>query len=76
MDGAAGVLQVDDTAQLHGRPVRAKVKIRKDPSGQYEEQNEVSGFEAGAGAAAPAIQSPVPSPAAAASAAPWKRVAA
>lgn len=73
---AAGVLQVSDTAQLHGRPVRAKVKIRKDPSGQYEDSNEVSGFEAGTtGPAAPAIQSPVAAPAAAATA-PWKRAAA
>lgn len=73
---AAGVLQVSDTAQLHGRPVRAKVKIRKDPSGQYEESNEVSGFEAGTtGPSAPAIQSPVAAPAAAATA-PWKRAAA
>ncbi len=73
---AAGVLQVNDTAQLHGRPVRAKVKIRKDPSGQYEDSNEVSGFEAGTtGPAAPAIQSPVAAPAAAATA-PWKRAAA
>ena len=73
---AAGVLQVSDTAQLHGRPVRAKVKIRKDPSGQYEESNEVSGFEAGTtGPSAPAIQSPVAAPAAAATP-PWKRAAA
>lgn len=73
---AAGVLQVSDTAQLHGRPVRAKVKIRKDTTGQYEDSNEVSGFEAGApGPTAPAVQSPVTAPAAAATA-PWKRAAA
>mgnify|MGYP000904713089 FL=1 len=73
---AAGVLQVSDTAQLHGRPVRAKVKIRKDASGQYEDSNEISGFEMGAtGPTAPAIQSPVAAPAAAATA-PWKRAAA
>lgn len=73
---AAGVLQVSDTAQLHGRPVRAKVKIRKDASGQYEDSNEISGFEMGTtGPTAPAIQSPVAAPAAAATA-PWKRAAA
>ena len=68
---AAGVLQVTDTAQLHGRPVRAKVKIRKDTTGQYEDSNEVSGFEAagGPGPVAPAVQA---APAAAATP-PWKR---
>lgn len=73
---AAGVLQVSDTAQLHGRPVRAKVKIRKDPTGQYEDSNEVNGFEAGTGTTPPAFTSPVAAPAAASAAAPWKRAAA
>lgn len=46
---AAGVLQLADTAQLHNRVVRARVKIRKDGSGQYGESNEVNGFEATGG---------------------------
>lgn len=82
---AAGVLQVSDTAQLHGRPVRAKVKIRKDPTGQYEDSNEVNGFEATGGpspaapgfaAAAPAgFQAPQAS-APAGAVPPWKAKAA
>lgn len=80
---AVGVLNVTDTAQLHNKPFRAKVKIRKDATGQYEDQNEVSGFEAvsgGPGSPAGAFASPVPAqpaaPAAAAATPPWKRAAA
>lgn len=43
---AAGVIQVADTQQLHMRPVMIRVKIRKDESGQYEDRNEVNGYEA------------------------------
>lgn len=42
---AAGVLKVNDSAQLHQRPVRIKVKIRKDETGQYGDQNEIAAFE-------------------------------
>lgn len=38
---AVGVLQVQDSQQLHGLPLKVKVKIRK-ASGDYEEQNEIS----------------------------------
>lgn len=64
---AVGVLNLQDTAQLHNKPLRVKVKIRKDDTGQYEDQNEVSGFEAVKGAvpsaAAPGAAAPA-SPAA------------
>ena len=79
---AAGVLQLQDTAQLHGRVVRARVKIRKDDTGQYGDQNDVAGFEATAGAQVPpgapafAPAAPVPAAAPAASTPPWKRAAA
>jgi hypothetical protein len=43
---AAGVMQLQDTQQLHGKPCRIRVKIRKDTTGQYDDQNEVSGVEA------------------------------
>lgn len=79
---AVGVLNVADTAQLHNRPFRAKVKVRKDDTGRYEDQNEVSGYEsvgdaapAQAGFVAPAATAPA-APAAAAPAPPWKRTAA
>lgn len=49
---AAGVLQLQDTAQLHNRVVRTKVKIRKDTTGQYDDQNECTGFEAVSGVVA------------------------
>lgn len=83
---AAGVLQLVDTAQLHGKVVRARVKIRKDATGQYGDSNEVNGFEAVGGAqppsapayTAPALAQPAtsaPAPAGAATP-PWKRAAA
>ena len=76
---AAGVLQLSDTAQLHNKVVRARVKIRKDESGQYGDSNEVNGFEAtggpGPAAAGFVAQAPAAAPAAAAQP-PWKRAAA
>lgn len=76
---AVGVLNVTDTAQLHNKPFRARVKIRKDGSGQYGDSNEVNGFEATGGPAPVAAgfvaQAPAAAPAAAAQP-PWKRAAA
>ncbi|MBP9803279.1 MAG: DUF669 domain-containing protein [Candidatus Accumulibacter sp.] len=69
---AAGVLQVKDSAQLHNRPVKIKVKIKKDD--QYGDKNEISAFEAiknGVSPAAPASFAPPPQPARAPAAAPW-----
>lgn len=51
---ATGVIQLQQTEQLHGRPCRIRVKIRKDQSGQYDDQNEVSAVEA-MGAAQPGM---------------------
>lgn len=55
---AVGVLKLQDTAQLHNRPMRIKVIVTK--SDQYGDKNEVKGFEAVAvaGAAQPAAQAP------------------
>lgn len=60
-----------DTAELHNRPLQLKLKIRKDSSGQYEDQNEFAGakpLQAGGVAAAFPVQqqSPLAAPAAAA----------
>jgi hypothetical protein len=60
---AIGVLQLTDTVQLHNRPVRIKVVVKKDE--QYGDKNEVKGFEAAAGVV-------LPPDAAAAAAAPAK----
>lgn len=79
---AVGVIQLQDTNQLHGKPCRIKVKIRKDDSGKYEDQNDVSGVEPIAGpqpamGAQPASATPAaPANAPAASAVPpWQRKA-
>src|SRR5262245_6787564 len=36
---AVGHLVVADSSELHGKPLKVKVKIRKDQSGEYEDQN-------------------------------------
>jgi hypothetical protein len=38
---AVNILQVGDSSQLHNIPMQIKLKIRKDESGQYEDQNEI-----------------------------------
>ena len=42
---AVNVLQLQDTVQLHGLPLKVKVKVRKDSTGQYEDQNEVTAYK-------------------------------
>jgi hypothetical protein len=51
---AVGVINLQDTAQLHQRPVMIRVTIRKDDTGQYGDRNEVRGYEAAQGVAMPA----------------------
>jgi Protein of unknown function (DUF669) len=79
---AVGVVQLNDSVQLHMKPVKIRVKVRKDDSGQYGDRNEVGGYEAAgpAGAATGAMFPPaggMPSASApataAAPAAPWAR---
>lgn len=41
---ATGVMQVQDSQQLHGRPLKIKVKVRA-ASGDYEASNEISAFK-------------------------------
>lgn len=41
---AVGVLQLQDSTQLHNKPLRIRVKVTKDD--QYGDKNEVNGFEA------------------------------
>lgn len=75
---AVGILQLHDTAQLHGKPCRIRVKIRKDQSGQYDDQNEVSAVESAGQVGGPPpmpAQAPAAPPAAArpsAATPPWQ----
>lgn len=79
-----GVVRMNDTVELHNKPVQIRVKIRKDTTGQYEDQNEVAGYKPVGGstghgqaivagmnqrAAAPAANAPVANAAPAAAAA-------
>lgn len=41
---AVGVIQVADSQQLHGRPLKIKVKVRA-ATGDYEASNEISAFK-------------------------------
>jgi hypothetical protein len=78
-----GVARFTNTTLLHNKPVEVKVKIRKDDTGQYEDQNEVSGFRPVQGAASPVPSQaaprqapPVAAPAASATVPPWQKRAA
>ena len=42
---SVNVLQLQNSAQLHGIPMKIKVKIRKDPTNQYEDSNEIAAYE-------------------------------
>jgi len=53
---AVGILQVADSSQLHNKPCRIKVTVRKDD--QYGDSNEVKGYEAAGGTAASAPAMP------------------
>lgn len=72
---SVGVMALQDTVELHNKPVQIRVKIREDKEGKYEPQNDVAGFKpvgAGAPASAPGFppQRAATPPAAAPSAAP------
>lgn len=69
---AVAVTRLQDSSQLHGKPMNIRVKIRKQEG--YEDRNEISGYEALPGGAAPA---PAQQPAAQGNAPrkPWERAA-
>lgn len=75
-----GLARMNDTVELHNKPVDIKIKIRKDETGQYEDQNEVSGFKPAAGGQAPAAARPAATTAApaapSAAVPPWAKRAA
>lgn len=64
---AIGVMQVNDSQELHGKPLKVKVKVRIDRTGEYEPSNEISMFKninepvqgaTGGGMQAPQMQAP------------------
>lgn len=74
---AVGIMQVQDSSQLHGRPLKIKVKVRA-ASGDYEASNDITAYKnineqvdgpatGGAPAGAPWATAPAPAP----QAAPW-----
>ena len=80
-----GLARFTDTVELHNKPLQIKVKVRKDDTGQYEDQNEVTGYKPDNGAvpvpsaarapAAPAA-APANAPVAGAATPPWQKRAA
>lgn len=42
---AISVMQLQDSSQLHGQPMKIKLKIRKDQTGQYSDTNEINGYK-------------------------------
>jgi len=42
---AVGVIQVQDSQQLHGLPFKVKIVIKKDESGKYDPSNEVKAIK-------------------------------
>lgn len=65
---SVGIARFNDTVELHNKPVQVRIKIRKDDTGQYEDQNDVAGFKPVAGGAPAAPRAPAPSAAAPANA--------
>lgn len=70
---AVGVMQLQDSSQLHNKPLNIRVKIRKQEG--YEDRNEVSGYEAIPNGAAPVAAAPNQYAGAAAPRKPWERAA-
>lgn len=42
---AVGVIQCEDSQQLHGLPFKAKVVVKKDDSGKYDPSNDVKAIK-------------------------------
>lgn len=53
-----GIVRMNDTAELHNKPIQIKVKVRKSDNPQYEDQNDISGYKAAGGASAPSVMIP------------------
>jgi hypothetical protein len=73
-----GMDRIQDTDQLVGGNVQVKVGIRKDKTGQYEDQNDIRGFKALESGGtiiqqAPKAAKPATAPAVKAATPPWKK---
>ena len=66
---AVGVLNLQDTVQLHGKQARLRVTVKQDA--QYGDSNDVKGYEALAGSAPGAPFTPPPAAAPARAGKPW-----
>jgi hypothetical protein len=42
---AVGIPYVQDSQQLHNLPMKGRVKTRKDPTGQYDDQSEIKSYK-------------------------------
>ena len=40
-----GLVTLPDSNMLHYKPVQVRVKVRKDDTGRYEDQNEIAGYK-------------------------------
>jgi hypothetical protein len=47
-----GIVRMQDTVELHNKPVQIKVKVRKSDDPQYEDSNDITGFKAVGGSPA------------------------
>jgi hypothetical protein len=54
---AVNVIKLEDTSALHYKPVKIKVTVR-EAQGNYQESNNIKGYESASGAA-PAVSAPV-----------------
>lgn len=72
-----GMDRIQDTDQLVGGNVMVKVGVRKDKTGQYEDQNDIRGFKAPESGTilqqTPKAAKPATAPAVKAATPPWKK---
>jgi hypothetical protein len=80
---AIGVTRMQDTVELHNKPMTIRVKIREDKTGQYEPTNEIAGYAALGGSPAHAgamvsagVAARATAPTPSASTPPWQKKAA
>lgn len=75
-----GLARIENTLELHNKPLQIRVKVRKSDTAEYEDQNEIAGFQPAAGGQALTANRPLAAPAApaanAGAAPPWAKRAA
>ena len=53
-----GIVQMQDTVELHNKPVQIRVKIRKSEDPRYDDSNDIAGFKPVDGAASGGVATP------------------